>query len=89
MAEESIPRAPQSFDDLDCPAVAAPSGPKHMKLRNTAALGVVGLLLSGAGTGYAGTLTTVNDTNALDLANALTTGGAGGITITGETLSSN
>jgi hypothetical protein len=60
-----------------------------MKMSNTAALGALGLLLASAGAGYAGTLTTVNDTNAQDLANALTTGGAGGITITGETLSSN
>jgi len=60
-----------------------------MKMRNTAALGALGLLLAGAGTGYAGTLTTVDDTNAADLANALTTGGAGGITITAESLSAN
>jgi PEP-CTERM motif len=46
-------------------------------------------LLSSAGTVNAGTLTTVNNTNASDLANALTTGGAGGITITGESLSAN
>jgi hypothetical protein len=59
-----------------------------MKIRNTA-LGVLGLLLASAGTGYAGTLTTTNDTDASDLAAALTTGGAGGITITGETLSAN
>jgi PEP-CTERM motif len=50
---------------------------------------VAGLLLSSVGAASAGTLTTVNDTNAADLANALTNGGAGGITITGETLSSN
>ncbi len=60
-----------------------------MKIRSTAALGALGLLLASAGTGYAGTVTTINDTNAADLANALTTGGAGGITITGESLSSN
>jgi hypothetical protein len=36
-----------------------------------------------------GTLTTTNNTDATDLAAALTTGGAGGITITGETLSAN
>jgi hypothetical protein len=59
-----------------------------MKIRNTA-LGVLGLLLASAGTGYAGTLTTIDNTDATDLANALTTGGAGGITITGETLSAN
>jgi hypothetical protein len=50
---------------------------------------VLSLLLASAGSAYAGTVTTINDTNAADLANALTTGGAGGITITGETLSSN
>jgi hypothetical protein len=60
-----------------------------MKIRNTAALGVLSLVLASAGSAYAGTVTTINDTNAADLANALTTGGAGGITITGETLSSN
>ena len=48
-----------------------------------------GLLLGSVGAASAGTLTTVNDTNAADLANALTNGGAGGITITGETLSGN
>jgi hypothetical protein len=53
------------------------------------ALGVLSLLLASAGNANAGTVTTINDTNAADLANALTTGGAGGITITGETLSSN
>jgi hypothetical protein len=56
---------------------------------NAARLWVAGLLLSSVGAASAGTLTTVNDTNASDLANALTNGGAGGITIIGETLSSN
>lgn len=60
-----------------------------MSRRNAARLWVAGLLLSSAGAVHAGTLTTINDTNAADLANALTTGGAGGITITGETLSGN
>ena len=60
-----------------------------MKIRNATALGALSFVLAGAGTGYAGTLTTINDTNAADLANALTSGGAGGITITGETLSGN
>jgi hypothetical protein len=60
-----------------------------MKIRNATAFGALSLFLASAGTGYAGTLTTVNDTSAADLANALTTGGAGGITITGETLSAN
>jgi hypothetical protein len=56
---------------------------------NAARLCVAGLLLGSVGAASAGTLTTVNDTNANDLANALTNGGSGGITITGETLSSN
>jgi PEP-CTERM motif len=60
-----------------------------MNIRNTTALWALGLLLSGGGLANAGTLTTINDTSAADLANALTTGGAGGITITGETLSGN
>jgi hypothetical protein len=54
---------------------------------NAARLCVAGLLLGSVGAASAGTVTTVRDTNAADLANALTTGGAGGITITGETLS--
>jgi hypothetical protein len=54
---------------------------------NAARLWVAGLLLSSVGAASAGTVTTVRDTSAADLANALTTGGAGGITITGETLS--
>jgi PEP-CTERM motif len=60
-----------------------------MNIRTATAFGALSLFLASAGTGYAGTLTTVNDTSAADLANALTTGGAGGITITGETLSGN
>lgn len=52
-----------------------------------AALCAGGLLLSCAGLAVAGTLTTVDNTSATTLANALTTGGTGGITITGETLS--
>ena len=54
---------------------------------NAARLCVAGLLLGSVGAASAGTVTTVRDTSAADLANALTTGGAGGITITGETLS--
>ena len=46
-------------------------------------------LLDSSGIVKAGTLTTTNDTIAADLANALTTGGAGGITITGESLNGN
>jgi hypothetical protein len=57
--------------------------------RIAAALWVAGLLLSNAGTVNAGILTTVNNTSAIALANALTAGGAGGITITSETLSTN
>ena len=54
---------------------------------NAARLCVAGLLLGSVGAASAGTLTTVRNTSAADLANALTTGGAGGITIIGETLS--
>ena len=54
---------------------------------NAARFCVAGLLLGSVGAASAGTLTTVRNTSAADLANALTTGGAGGITITGETLS--
>jgi hypothetical protein len=46
-------------------------------------------LLGSSGIVKAGTLTTVDDIVAADLANALTTGGAGGITITSESLSDN
>jgi hypothetical protein len=53
---------------------------------NAARLCVAGLLLGSVGAASAGTLTTVRNTSAADLANALTTGGAGGITIIGETL---
>jgi hypothetical protein len=55
----------------------------------TLMLAAVALLLGGVRQAGAGTLTTTNDTNALDLANALTTGGSGGITITNEVLSAN
>ena len=65
------------------------SGEKDMRRGIEAALWVVGLLLSSAGTVNAGTLTTVDNTSATALANALTSGGAGGITITNETLSTN
>jgi hypothetical protein len=58
-----------------------------MHIKSTTALWALGLLLSGVGGASAGALTTVRDTSAADLANALTNGGAGGITITGETLS--
>jgi PEP-CTERM motif len=54
---------------------------------NAARLWVAGLLLSSVGAASARTVTTVRNTSAADLANALTTGGAGGITIIGETLS--
>jgi PEP-CTERM motif len=60
-----------------------------MRKRSEAALWVVGLLLSSAGTVNAGLLTTNDNTSATALANALTSGGAGGITITNETLSTN
>jgi hypothetical protein len=60
-----------------------------MKKILKAALGAAGLLLAAAGGAHAGVLTTVNDTNANDLAAALTAGGAGGITITNATLSTN
>jgi hypothetical protein len=58
-------------------------------MRNARLWVAAGLLLGSVGAASAGTLTTVNDTNAADLASALTNGGAGGITITGETLSGN
>jgi hypothetical protein len=60
-----------------------------MVSRIEAAFWVVGLLLSSAGAVNAGVLTTIDDTVASDLANSLTSGGAGGITITNETLSTN
>lgn len=60
-----------------------------MNRRNAAALWVVSSLLGSAGAAQAGTLTTVNNNSAAALANALTNGGAGGITITSETLSGN
>jgi hypothetical protein len=60
-----------------------------MSKRTQAALWVVALLLSSAGAVNAGTLTTVDDTSATALANALTAGGAGGITITNQTLATN
>ena len=60
-----------------------------MGRRIEAALWVVGLLLSSAGMVHAGQLTTLDNTSASALANALTAGGAGGITITSETLSTN
>ncbi len=47
------------------------------------------LFLCGIGSGNAGVLTTVDNTSAATLAAALTSGGAGGITITGQTLSTN
>jgi len=56
--------------------------------RVKAALWLAGIL-SGIGSANAGVLTTVNYTNANNLANALTFGGAGGITITNVTLSTN
>jgi hypothetical protein len=60
-----------------------------MILRKAWALCALSFLLSSSGIVKAGTLTTVDDTVAADLANALTTGGAGGITITSESLSDN
>ena len=45
---------------------------------NAARLCAAGLLLGSVGAASAGTLTTVRNTSAADLANALTTGGAGG-----------
>ena len=61
---------------------------KGMRVAAAAATAIV-VALFGAGTVKAGTLTTVNDTSATDLANELTSGGAGGITITNQTLSTN
>ena len=60
-----------------------------MILRKAWALWALSFLLSSSGIVKAGTLTTTDDTVAADLANALTTGGAGGITITSESLSDN
>jgi hypothetical protein len=60
-----------------------------MIIRKAWALCALSFLLSSSGIVKAGTLTTTDDTVAADLANALTTGGAGGITITGESLSGN
>lgn len=60
-----------------------------MIIRKAWALCALSFLLSSSGIVKAGTLTTIDDTVAADLANALTTGGAGGITITGESLSAN
>ena len=60
-----------------------------MILRKAWALCALSFLLGSSGIVKAGTLTTVDDIVAADLANALTTGGAGGITITSESLSDN
>ena len=60
-----------------------------MGSRIEAALWVAGLVLGSAVTANAGQLTTLDNTSAGALANALTSGGAGGITITSETLSTN
>ena len=49
----------------------------------------IGALLLSGGQIQASTITTLNDTLATDLANALTSGGAGGITITNAVLSAN
>lgn len=65
---------------------------KKAALPKSALLGAVALgaiSLAYGGIARAGTLTTIDNTNALALANALTSGGAGGITITNETLSTN
>jgi hypothetical protein len=60
-----------------------------MTIGNAWALCALSFLLSSSGIVKAGTLTTIDDTVAADLASALTTGGAGGITITSESLSDN
>ena len=60
-----------------------------MIIRKLWAICALSFLLDSSGIVKAGTLTTTNDTVAADLANALTTGGAGGITITGESLNGN
>ena len=60
-----------------------------MIIRKLWALCALSFLLGSSGVVKAGTLTTTDDTVAADLANALTTGGAGGITITSESLSAN
>src|SRR5580693_7055621 len=60
-----------------------------MIIRKLWALCALSFLLDSSGIVKAGTLTTTTDTVAADLANALTTGGAGGITITSESLSDN
>jgi hypothetical protein len=57
-----------------------------MIIRKAWALCALSFLLSSSGIVKAGTLTTTDDTVAADLANALT---AGGITVTGESLSGN
>jgi hypothetical protein len=60
-----------------------------MIIRKGWAICALSFLLGSSGIVKAGTLTTVDDIVAADLANALTTGGAGGITITSESLSDN
>src|ERR1700733_2064888 len=60
-----------------------------MIIRKGWAICALSFLLGSSGIVKAGTLTTVDDIVAADLANALTTGGAGGITITSEGLSDN
>jgi hypothetical protein len=57
--------------------------------RATLILSALALLLGSVQKAEAGILTTMNDTSANDLAAALTSGGAGGITVTGATLSTN
>jgi PEP-CTERM motif len=71
-------------------AAVGREGIKDMNIKRAATLCALGLLFNvSGGIVKAGTLTTVDDTVAADLANALTTGGAGGITITSESLSDN
>jgi hypothetical protein len=58
-------------------------------MKKSVRIAAAALVLIGVGVAQAGTLTTTNNTNANDLAAALTSGGAGGITITNAVLSVN
>lgn len=60
--------------------------PNHLKMKS---LFTTAILLGAIGQASAGTISTTNNTNANALAAALTSGGAGGITITSATLSTN
>src|SRR5262249_39322009 len=64
-------------------------GGRDMGKRIGTVLWVVGFLVSCAGTVSADSLTTINITDANTLANAIISGGAGGITITNAVLSTN